>query len=237
MMCVPLHKKAFSAWHKEEVMTYTIKTHFGTTVRSMWCCYKPTSTKIPPTLCPLVRCSALSITCGSQKTWRRAQPHLQLLPGHGGGRLGWCVVGCLWLHAVSLVGRCQPLQKHHMRAWQGWLLGSKQNKKTLLQSDWFIYTWSGHKNLSRWEHRQFFVCDTCPFLPPSSPLLMAFVSPRHTLPASQWEEDVGRSPEWYRETLGDGRPVIIYLHGNFGTRWVESKGVEAEGPWADPNGV
>ncbi|KAM9341449.1 lysophosphatidylserine lipase ABHD12-like [Symphorus nematophorus] len=40
----------------------------------------------------------------------------------------------------------------------------------------------------------------------------------HALPASQWEGAAGRSPEWYRETLGDGRPVIIYLHGNVGTR-------------------
>lgn len=40
----------------------------------------------------------------------------------------------------------------------------------------------------------------------------------HTLPASQWEKAAGRSPEWYQETLGDGSPVIIYLHGNAGTR-------------------
>ncbi|XP_076605161.1 lysophosphatidylserine lipase ABHD12-like [Chaetodon auriga] len=40
----------------------------------------------------------------------------------------------------------------------------------------------------------------------------------HTLPASQWEKAAGKSPEWYWETLGDGRPVIIYLHGNTGTR-------------------
>uniref|UniRef100_A0A671WFB2 AB hydrolase-1 domain-containing protein n=1 Tax=Sparus aurata TaxID=8175 RepID=A0A671WFB2_SPAAU len=46
----------------------------------------------------------------------------------------------------------------------------------------------------------------------------------HTLPASQWEEAAGRSPEWHRETLGDGRPVIIYLHGNTGTRWDERRG-------------
>uniref|UniRef100_A0A3Q1I9G7 Serine aminopeptidase S33 domain-containing protein n=1 Tax=Anabas testudineus TaxID=64144 RepID=A0A3Q1I9G7_ANATE len=44
----------------------------------------------------------------------------------------------------------------------------------------------------------------------------------HTLPASQWDDALGRSPEWYRETLGDGRPIIIYLHGNVGTRWDES---------------
>ncbi|XP_069573822.1 lysophosphatidylserine lipase ABHD12-like isoform X1 [Brachyistius frenatus] len=45
----------------------------------------------------------------------------------------------------------------------------------------------------------------------------------HTLPASQWEEATGKSPEWYRETLGDGRPVIIYLHGNVGTRAVNHR--------------
>nr|XP_020478632.1 LOW QUALITY PROTEIN: protein ABHD12B [Monopterus albus] len=40
----------------------------------------------------------------------------------------------------------------------------------------------------------------------------------HTLPVSQWENAVGRSPEWYWETLGNSHPVIIYLHGNTGTR-------------------
>ncbi|XP_070776851.1 lysophosphatidylserine lipase ABHD12-like [Enoplosus armatus] len=45
----------------------------------------------------------------------------------------------------------------------------------------------------------------------------------HTLPASQWEEAAGRSPEWYWETLGDGRPVIIYLHGNVGTRAINHR--------------
>lgn len=37
---------------------------------------------------------------------------------------------------------------------------------------------------------------------------------------------MGRSPEWYQETLGDGRPIIIYLHGNVGTRWEESGRIE-----------
>lgn len=45
----------------------------------------------------------------------------------------------------------------------------------------------------------------------------------HTLPANQWEEAAGRSPEWYQETLGDGRPVIIYLHGNLGTRAIHHR--------------
>ncbi|XP_077395464.1 lysophosphatidylserine lipase ABHD12-like [Festucalex cinctus] len=40
----------------------------------------------------------------------------------------------------------------------------------------------------------------------------------HTLPVSQWDKAVGRGPEWYRKALGDGSPVIIYLHGNVGTR-------------------
>lgn len=41
----------------------------------------------------------------------------------------------------------------------------------------------------------------------------------HTLPSSQWEAARGRSsPEWYQGALGDGSPVIIYLHGNGGTR-------------------
>lgn len=41
----------------------------------------------------------------------------------------------------------------------------------------------------------------------------------HTLPSSQWDSAQGNtSPEWFRSTLGDGRPVIIFLHGNGGTR-------------------
>nr|XP_015824948.2 lysophosphatidylserine lipase ABHD12 [Nothobranchius furzeri] len=40
----------------------------------------------------------------------------------------------------------------------------------------------------------------------------------HTLPVSQWEASAGRTLDWYHETLGDGSPVIIYLHGNVGTR-------------------
>ncbi|XP_061551798.1 lysophosphatidylserine lipase ABHD12-like isoform X1 [Phycodurus eques] len=40
----------------------------------------------------------------------------------------------------------------------------------------------------------------------------------HTLPASHWDKAAGKGPEWYRRALGDGSPVIIYLHGNVGTR-------------------
>ncbi|KAM6912135.1 lysophosphatidylserine lipase ABHD12-like [Xenentodon cancila] len=45
----------------------------------------------------------------------------------------------------------------------------------------------------------------------------------HTLPASQWEAAAGKSPDWYHETLGDGRPVVIYLHGNMGTRAIHHR--------------
>uniref|UniRef100_A0A8C5GUR7 AB hydrolase-1 domain-containing protein n=1 Tax=Gouania willdenowi TaxID=441366 RepID=A0A8C5GUR7_GOUWI len=41
----------------------------------------------------------------------------------------------------------------------------------------------------------------------------------HTLPVGQYEENDGREPGWHQETLGDGHPVVIYLHGNVGTRW------------------
>lgn len=40
----------------------------------------------------------------------------------------------------------------------------------------------------------------------------------HTLPASQREQAEGRGPGWQGESLGDGHPVIIYLHGNVGHR-------------------
>uniref|UniRef100_A0A4W5PEU1 Uncharacterized protein n=1 Tax=Hucho hucho TaxID=62062 RepID=A0A4W5PEU1_9TELE len=40
----------------------------------------------------------------------------------------------------------------------------------------------------------------------------------HTVPESQWKEAQGKDLEWYQESLGDGNPIIIYLHGNGGTR-------------------
>lgn len=46
----------------------------------------------------------------------------------------------------------------------------------------------------------------------------------HTLPSSQWDAARGNaSPEWFRGALGDGRPVIIFLHGNGGTRAAEHR--------------
>ncbi|KAF1376005.1 hypothetical protein PFLUV_G00226070 [Perca fluviatilis] len=40
----------------------------------------------------------------------------------------------------------------------------------------------------------------------------------HTLPKSQWKEAQGKDLAWYQNTLRDGSPVFIYLHGNTGTR-------------------
>ncbi|XP_060942968.1 monoacylglycerol lipase ABHD12-like [Limanda limanda] len=40
----------------------------------------------------------------------------------------------------------------------------------------------------------------------------------HTVPESRWKEAQGKDLAWYQNTLSDGRPVFIYLHGNTNTR-------------------
>ncbi|KAK6306848.1 hypothetical protein J4Q44_G00219960 [Coregonus suidteri] len=45
----------------------------------------------------------------------------------------------------------------------------------------------------------------------------------HTVPDSQWQKAQGSGPEWYSETLGDDSPVIIYLHGNVGSRAIHHR--------------
>ncbi|XP_053115383.1 protein ABHD12B isoform X1 [Hemicordylus capensis] len=40
----------------------------------------------------------------------------------------------------------------------------------------------------------------------------------HTLPDNRWKEAEGKDLSWYQEALADDNPVIIYLHGNGGTR-------------------
>ncbi|XP_041428988.1 lysophosphatidylserine lipase ABHD12 isoform X2 [Xenopus laevis] len=45
----------------------------------------------------------------------------------------------------------------------------------------------------------------------------------HTLPASRWEEAKYKDQVWYEEALSDVNPVIIYLHGNGGTRAVDHR--------------
>ncbi|NXI63435.1 ABD12 lipase, partial [Anseranas semipalmata] len=40
----------------------------------------------------------------------------------------------------------------------------------------------------------------------------------HTVPGSRGAEAGGKEQSWYEEALADAHPVIIYLHGNGGTR-------------------
>ncbi|KAF4090615.1 hypothetical protein AMELA_G00053100 [Ameiurus melas] len=40
----------------------------------------------------------------------------------------------------------------------------------------------------------------------------------HTVPEQKWKEAQGKSLQWYEQSLGDGSPVFIYLHGNTGNR-------------------
>ncbi|CAL8258893.1 unnamed protein product [Lota lota] len=41
---------------------------------------------------------------------------------------------------------------------------------------------------------------------------------RHTVPAQMWAEAQGKDREWYDAALLSPHPVILYLHGNAGTR-------------------
>lgn len=45
----------------------------------------------------------------------------------------------------------------------------------------------------------------------------------HTLPAGRYDDAAEKTAEWYEDTLGDGHPIIIYLHGNFGTRAINHR--------------
>ncbi|CAH2328879.1 ABHD12B isoform X1 [Pelobates cultripes] len=45
----------------------------------------------------------------------------------------------------------------------------------------------------------------------------------HTVPTSRAEEAKGKDQSWYEAALSDENPVIIYLHGNGGTRAVDHR--------------
>ncbi|KAM4014300.1 lysophosphatidylserine lipase ABHD12-like [Anomaloglossus baeobatrachus] len=45
----------------------------------------------------------------------------------------------------------------------------------------------------------------------------------HTLPASRGDEAKDKDQRWYERALADDNPVIIYLHGNGGTRAVDHR--------------
>ncbi|KAM9344945.1 LOW QUALITY PROTEIN: lysophosphatidylserine lipase ABHD12 [Symphorus nematophorus] len=40
----------------------------------------------------------------------------------------------------------------------------------------------------------------------------------HTVPAQMWREAQGKRADWYDSTFSSSHPVILYLHGNAGTR-------------------
>ncbi|KAJ6667054.1 hypothetical protein lerEdw1_019057 [Lerista edwardsae] len=40
----------------------------------------------------------------------------------------------------------------------------------------------------------------------------------HTVPTAQWKDAQGKDQLWYEDALGSNHPVILYLHGNAGTR-------------------
>ncbi|KAF4798895.1 hypothetical protein TURU_059724 [Turdus rufiventris] len=40
----------------------------------------------------------------------------------------------------------------------------------------------------------------------------------HTVPAALWKNARGKDQPWFEEALGSSHPVILYLHGNAGTR-------------------
>lgn len=54
--------------------------------------------------------------------------------------------------------------------------------------------------------------------------------PRHTVPGSRGAEALGKDQSWYEEALADAHPVIIYLHGNGGTRRVPLSTAAGLGP-------
>ncbi|XP_035770741.1 lysophosphatidylserine lipase ABHD12, partial [Neolamprologus brichardi] len=41
---------------------------------------------------------------------------------------------------------------------------------------------------------------------------------RHTVPAQMWREAQGKKGDWYESKFSSSHPVILYLHGNAGTR-------------------
>lgn len=48
--------------------------------------------------------------------------------------------------------------------------------------------------------------------------MMMKMCSRHTVPDQMWREAQGKDGAWYLSTLSSAHPVILYLHGNAGTR-------------------
>lgn len=49
-------------------------------------------------------------------------------------------------------------------------------------------------------------------------MMMKMMCSRHTVPAQMWREAQGKDGNWYLSTFSSSNPVILYLHGNAGTR-------------------
>uniref|UniRef100_G3PDN4 AB hydrolase-1 domain-containing protein n=1 Tax=Gasterosteus aculeatus aculeatus TaxID=481459 RepID=G3PDN4_GASAC len=137
---------------------------------------------------------------------------MQLLPGHGGGRLSGCLVGHLRIPVLSFEVR-QYWRIPRACAYFG--TGGSRVNGTTIHSLICTRQLEIQQEAVCLKARAFLFFNLLPRSPP--------LSHRHTLPASQWDEAMGRGPEWYQETLGDGRPVIIYLHGNLGTRAIHHR--------------
>ncbi|XP_055718507.1 lysophosphatidylserine lipase ABHD12-like [Salvelinus fontinalis] len=95
-----------------------------------------------------------------------------------------------------------------------------------------LFPWIlGHVIFSHWLRFPYLVDLTSPAELSLNHTLNFYLSPEegislgawHTVPDSQWEKAQGAGPEWYSETLGDGSPVIIYLHGNVGSRAINHR--------------
>ncbi|XP_038865146.1 mucin-5AC-like isoform X2 [Salvelinus namaycush] len=95
-----------------------------------------------------------------------------------------------------------------------------------------LFPWIlGHVVFSHWLRFPYLVDLTSPAELSLNHTLNFYLSPEegislgvwHTVPDSQWEKAQGACPEWYSETLGDGSPVIIYLHGNVGSRAINHR--------------
>ncbi|XP_055014917.1 lysophosphatidylserine lipase ABHD12 isoform X2 [Boleophthalmus pectinirostris] len=95
----------------------------------------------------------------------------------------------------------------------------------------FLFPWIlGFAVFGHWNAAPFFVDLTRPELLLNhtvnfylNPEPQVSVGVWHSLPSSLWAAAQGRSSLWYEAALGDGRPVVIFLHGNGGTRAAEHR--------------
>lgn len=49
-------------------------------------------------------------------------------------------------------------------------------------------------------------------------MLPSAAASRHTVPTVWWKNAQGKDQMWYEDALSSSHPIILYLHGNAGTR-------------------